>query len=123
MSNPISKEEYSTRAIALAREGDLGARMINGALGLSGEAGEVADIIKKVLFHDKPMDRQHLLEELGDTLWYMNLLILTMGSTWDEVMAMNIAKLETRFPDKKFNVEHVNNRDLGAEAKAMQEAV
>src|SRR5215469_17615518 len=45
-----------------------------GALGLAGEAGEVANIVKKAVFHGKTLDREHLRDELGDVFWYFALL-------------------------------------------------
>lgn len=92
------------------------------AMGISGEAGEVVDIIKKVIAYDKPLDRAHLIEELGDTLFYMNGLIAMIGSDWDEVMACNIAKLEARYPKAKFDADNAINRDKEAEAAAMEGA-
>lgn len=72
--------------------------LIHGALGLAGESGEVVDIIKKVIQYGKPLDTNKLKEELGDTLWYMGVIIDTIDSSFEEVMQMNVDKLSKRFP-------------------------
>lgn len=72
---------------------------LNGALGLTGEAGEVADIIKKHIFHEKPLDREALIKELGDVRWYLELLAFTVGVTMEEVEDRNVAKLRERYPN------------------------
>jgi NTP pyrophosphatase (non-canonical NTP hydrolase) len=73
-------------------------RLANWALGLAGEAGEVADEIKKHLFHGKPLDREALLKECGDCAWYLAVLSHELGFSLPEVFASNIRKLRTRFP-------------------------
>lgn len=69
-----------------------------GALGLTGEAGEAADVIKKHIFHEQPLDRDKLIKELGDTLWYWELIALTLGVTMEEIQQVNINKLLARYP-------------------------
>lgn len=93
----------------------------NAVLGIGGESGEILDLIKKVRHHDKPLDDQKLKEEIGDLVWYINELILVQGYTWAEILEMNIKKLEARYPDLRFDVDRANNRDVEAEAKAMQQ--
>ncbi|MEO1477765.1 MAG: nucleoside triphosphate pyrophosphohydrolase family protein [Bacteroidota bacterium] len=69
------------------------------ALGLAGEAGEVADLIKKQIYHQHGLDREALKKELGDVLWYVAALCSDLGLSLDEVMRANIEKLNARFPD------------------------
>ncbi|MFK7807514.1 MAG: nucleoside triphosphate pyrophosphohydrolase family protein [Saprospiraceae bacterium] len=69
------------------------------ALGLSGEAGEVADLIKKGIYHQQGIDELKLKKELGDVLWYIAALCTEMGFTMEEVMQQNVEKLKARFPD------------------------
>lgn len=73
--------------------------MTMGALGLSGEAGEVADLIKKIVFHDAAYDREKLVKELGDVRWYFEFILATFGITMEEVEQKNIEKLRKRFPN------------------------
>jgi len=68
------------------------------ALGLAGEAGEVADLIKKGVFHRHGIDRARLEEELGDTLWYLSALASTLGLDLSAIMHANIEKLKIRYP-------------------------
>ena len=77
------------------------------------------DMVKKIEFYGKPVDRTKLLEETSDIFWYCNLLIHTLGSTWEEVFEMNIAKLETRYPDLRFCADRAINRDVEAEQQAI----
>ena len=69
------------------------------ALGIAGEAGEVVDIVKKVLYHAHELDTSALCKEVGDLLWYVVLLCETVGLTLDEVMQTNVEKLRQRYPD------------------------
>jgi NTP pyrophosphatase (non-canonical NTP hydrolase) len=69
------------------------------ALGLTGEAGEVADTIKKAVFHRHELDRAELVKELGDVLWYVAALCSKLEVPMSEVMEKNIAKLKTRYPE------------------------
>lgn len=77
------------------------ARLALYALGTAGEAGEVADLGKKVLFHDMPVDdafREKMLKECGDVLWYIDRVLWWIGSTIEEALTANDAKLEERYP-------------------------
>src|SRR5262249_5772879 len=69
-------------------------------LGLSGEIGEVTDLLKKFLYHrsGKPLDVEKVKDELGDVLWYFFILLDTLGLTFEEVMKANATKLEERHP-------------------------
>lgn len=69
------------------------------ALGLAGESGEFADIVKKHLGHGHPLDDDKALKELGDVLWYVARAAAKLGFTLDDVAAANIAKLRKRYPD------------------------
>lgn len=69
------------------------------ALGLAGEAGEVADTIKKAVFHQHGIDRDKLIKELGDVLWYVAALCSKLGVPMSGVMEINIAKLRKRYPE------------------------
>ena len=68
------------------------------ALGLAGEAGEVVDTIKKAVFHQHGIDREVLIKELGDVLWYVAALCSKLGVPLSEVMERNIANLKQRYP-------------------------
>lgn len=75
-------------------------RMTEGALGLAGEAGEVVDIIKKLVYQGHPIDeaaRRRITEELGDVFWYA--AAIATGLRLDDIMRANIRKLEERYPN------------------------
>lgn len=87
---------------------DTGA-ILNACLGLSGEVGEFNDLIKKAIFHEKPLDNQHAKKELGDVMWYVALMCTAFGWDLDEILQMNIDKLAKRYPEG-FDVVKANNR-------------
>lgn len=87
--------------------------LCNGALGLVGEAGEVAELVKKHLFHGHALDRQALMAELGDVLWYVARLAAALGISLGDVAALNIDKLQRRYPDG-FSPERSRNRPENA---------
>lgn len=88
------------------------AQLINGALGITGEAGEVSDLIKKGIFHEKGIDLEHLKKELGDCAWYLAMICDACGFTLDDVMQTNIDKLKARYP-QGFDTFRANNRTEG----------
>lgn len=101
---PITSSEYRRRSFARSRSTipPLTAdqrRLALYGLGLSDEAGEVSGEIKKHLFHGKPLDRAHLLAELGDVLWYLDRVLWMIGATFEEALAANDAKLADRYPE------------------------
>jgi NTP pyrophosphatase (non-canonical NTP hydrolase) len=69
------------------------------ALGVAGEAGEVADLLKKYHFHGRPLDAVRLGLELGDVLFYVTALAELHGLTLEAIAEANVAKLNARYPD------------------------
>ena len=84
----------------------------NGLLGLFGEGGECADIFKKYMFQGHEFDRDHMLKEAGDILWYVAELVSGLGTTLELVAQMNIDKLQARYPDG-FDPDKSMNRQEG----------
>lgn len=68
-------------------------------IGLIGEAGEVAELIKKGIYHQRGINRENVKKELGDVLWYVAALCKEFDFTMEEVMQGNVDKLLERFPD------------------------
>lgn len=87
-------------------------RLLNGCLGLSGEAGELNDLVKKWIFHKKPLDREHMKKEIGDVCWYIADICHSMGFDLGEIFQMNIDKLKARYPEG-FSEQRANNRSEG----------
>jgi len=83
---------------------------LNAALGVAGEAGEVADMVKKLFFHQHPTTSEELMTELGDVLYYVATLAGIWGFPLEAVAQMNIEKLKKRYPDG-FSTERSVNRD------------
>lgn len=83
--------------------------LTNASLGLAGESGEVADLIKKHVFHKHPLDRDKLIKEIGDIRWYLELMSHLAGVSMEEVERINIEKLRKRYPSG-FSPEDSKNR-------------
>ena len=73
--------------------------MLNGAMGLCGESGEIIDLLKKNMFQGHDIDKEHLAKECGDVLWYLAILAKGLGYELDEIAEMNKVKLRNRYPD------------------------
>ena len=84
--------------------------LINGVMGLCGEAGEAIDIVKKHLAQGHPLDREKLIKELGDIAWYLAETATALDVTLEEVLEGNIEKLRRRYPDG-FDTAHSLHRD------------
>ena len=77
-------------------------RLITAALGITAEGGEFAEIIKKACFQGKPLDddaQYHMKRELGDVMWYIAQACIALDCTLEDIIYMNIEKLEARYPD------------------------
>lgn len=108
----MTLNEYQRKAMRTRpnfRKDDL---LVNGVMGLCGEAGECTDLLKKHLFQGKPFDKEHLAKELGDVAWYLALSAEALGYDLETICKMNIAKLEARYPDG-FEVEKSEHRAEG----------
>ncbi len=85
------------------------AKIENGVLGLCGESGECSDILKKYLYQGHELDKDHLIEELGDVLWYCAELASGLGVDLSAVATTNIQKLMKRYPNG-FDTDRSQNR-------------
>lgn len=86
--------------------------LINAALGLCGESGEVADMVKKATFQGHELDKEHLAKELGDVAWYIAVGAQAIGYDLETILQMNVDKLRSRYPDG-FNLEQSLHRKEG----------
>ena len=83
--------------------------ILNGVMGLCGEAGECIDIVKKYKFQGHPLDEEKLKDEASDCLWYIASIASGLGLTFNEIAEHNINKLKKRYPDG-FDAERSLNR-------------
>ena len=100
----------------LDREGSNINRLTTAAVGISAEGGEFMEIVKKMVFQGKPWNadnREHLIIELGDVLWYVAQACMALEVSFDDVVATNVEKLKKRYPGGEFDVYHSENRAAG----------
>ena len=88
-------------------------RLLTAAVGISAEGGEFMEIVKKMVFQGKPWNhdnREHLIIELGDVMWYVMQACAALNVTLDEVIEGNVEKLKKRYPGGDFDVHKSENR-------------
>ena len=88
-------------------------RLLTAAVGLSAEGGEFMEIVKKMVFQGKPWNddnREHLIIELGDAMWYVMQACAALDVPIEEVVAGNVEKLKKRYPGGEFDVYKSENR-------------
>lgn len=85
--------------------------LIMASMGLAGETGEVVDLLKKHLFHGHSLEKDKVIKELGDVLWYLSALCNTLHISLEDVIEANVAKLRARYPDG-FDIERSINREV-----------
>ena len=104
--------EYQTAALRTAQTDKLTARelLLNSALGLCGESGEVADLLKKYHFQGHNLDLDHIAKELGDIAWYLAVGAYSIGYDLEKILQMNVDKLKARYPDG-FSTDRSLHRD------------
>ena len=104
------------RLVDLDRKGANIERLLTAGVGINAEGGEFLEIIKKMVFQGKPWDdhnREHLIIELGDLLWYVAQATQALGVSFEEVIERNIKKLEARYPGGQFDIYYSENRQEG----------
>ena len=91
-------------------------RLTTAAVGISAEGGEFMEIVKKMVFQGKPWNadnREHLIIELGDVLWYVMQACKALEVSIDDVVAGNVEKLKKRYPGGEFDAFYSENRKAG----------
>lgn len=86
-------------------------QLLNAALGLNGEAGELADEIKKIFFHGHELNKDKLIKEAGDILWYIALLADAIGVDMETIAEKNIEKLKKRYPEGFSSERSIHRQD------------
>ena len=108
--------DFADRIGELDREGANIERLLTAGVGINAEGGEFLEIIKKMVFQGKPWNednRDHLIIELGDLLWYVAQATMALDVSFDEVIETNIKKLEKRYSSGSFDIYKSENRRAG----------
>ena len=90
--------------------------LITAAFGLTAEAGEFSEVVKKIILQGKPYNEEnifHMKRELGDICWYLAQACMALDTSFDEIMEMNVDKLKARYPGGEFDVHKSENRAEG----------
>jgi len=105
--------DFADRIGELDREGANIERLLTAGVGINAEGGEFLEIIKKMVFQGKPWNRdnrEHLIIELGDLMWYVAQATMALGISMEEVLDRNITKLGKRYPEGTFDAYYSENR-------------
>lgn len=103
------------RMVELDEKGANIERLLTAGVGMNAEAGEFLEIIKKMVFQGKPWNqdnKEHLIIELGDVMWYIAQSCIALEVSLDEVVSRNVDKLMKRYPGGNFDVYYSENRDV-----------
>ena len=71
--------------------------LLHAAIGIAGESGELLDAVRKLFFEGQPLDRENVIEELGDLCFYLEAACQAIGVTREEIEEINTAKLSKRY--------------------------
>jgi len=108
--------DLADRLGELDRQGANIERLTTAGVGLAAESGEFLEIVKKMVFQGKPWNddnREHLIIELGDVMWYVAQACMALDIPFDDVIVRNVEKLEKRYPGGSFDVENSEVRAEG----------
>tara|TARA_B100000035_G_scaffold309159_1_gene314942 strand:- start:186 stop:596 length:411 start_codon:yes stop_codon:yes gene_type:complete len=106
----------SDRLVELDEKGANIERLLTAGVGINAEGGEFLEIVKKMIFQGKPFNadnKEHMIIELGDLMWYVAQACMALEVSLDEVVARNVTKLEKRYPGGSFDVYYSENRAEG----------
>ena len=108
--------DFADRIGDLDRQGANIERLLTAGVGINAEGGEFLEIIKKMVFQGKPWNednREHLIIELGDVMWYVAQATMALDISFDEVIDTNINKLKKRYPGGEFSAHKSEVRAAG----------
>ena len=117
-TSPASSEypKLVERLNELKSQGADVSRLLTSAFGMSAEAGEFTEVVKKIFLQGKPYTEEnifHMKRELGDLCWYLAQACMALDITFEEVLEMNYEKLSARYPEGSFDVYRSENRVEG----------
>ena len=103
----------SDRLVELDAKGANIERLLTAGVGMNAEGGEFLEIIKKMIFQGEPFNqdnREHMIIELGDLMWYVAQACMALEISFEEVLERNVNKLEKRYPGGQFDIYYSENR-------------
>ena len=103
----------SDRLVELDAKGANIERLLTAGVGMNAEGGEFLEIVKKMIFQGKPFNqdnREHMIIELGDLMWYVAQACMALEISFEEVLERNVNKLEKRYPGGQFDIYYSENR-------------
>ena len=117
-AQPLNTDPHKILAEKLAKPGEqivsemtpLKAHLMHMAIGVSGEAGELLDAIKKHVMYGKELDVENVIEELGDIYFYMQGIMNGLGLERDQIIQHNIRKLSKRYSAGTYSNEQAQER-------------
>jgi NTP pyrophosphatase (non-canonical NTP hydrolase) len=117
-TSPASSEypKLVERLNELEGQGADVSRLMTAAFGMSAEAGEFTEVVKKIFLQGKPYNEEnvfHMKRELGDLCWYLAQACMALDITFEEVLEINYQKLSARYPEGAFDIYRSENRKDG----------
>ena len=117
-TSPASSEypKLVERLNELEEQGADVSRLMTAAFGMSAEAGEFTEVVKKIFLQGKPYNEEnvfHMKRELGDLCWYLAQACMALDISFEQVLEMNYEKLSARYPEGAFDVYRSENRKDG----------
>jgi NTP pyrophosphatase (non-canonical NTP hydrolase) len=110
MTRDMPGLDYSPVSKRLSENNSL-MRLLHASIGMSGETGEVLDNLKKSVMYGKELNKENLLEECGDILYYMAVMLHELNSDFEQVMQMNCEKLRKRYPNGFSEKDAIERKD------------
>lgn len=120
ISNAIKTESTDFTSMDKRLSDDGLKRLLHAGIGLSTEAGEFLDALKKHIFYGKELDKVNLAEEIGDLFWYLAIASDELNIDFESVMERNIQKLKARYGEK-FSEEKAEDRNLNVERNILEQ--
>lgn len=111
-----SDDEFVRRIQALQEQEVPISRLLTAAVGITAEGGEFTEIVKKIAFQGKELtndSKLHMVKELGDVMWYITQACLALNVSLDHILAQNMVKLLSRYPEGAFDIYRSENRKEG----------
>jgi NTP pyrophosphatase (non-canonical NTP hydrolase) len=112
----LDQDVLNARLSELSNLGANVPQLLTAALGLTAEAGEFTEVVKKIFLQGKPYSEEnvfHMKRELGDMCWYIAQACMALDTSFNEILSMNVEKLSARYPEGAFEVYRSENRVEG----------